>query len=150
MSAAYMATRRALAVSRGDCMVCCKRPKQPGRVRCKPCDDVQSRLNRAASRSSQAIYIPLDEIEIRPRVRLLRKLRWLDWTTTLTVLDALEVDPSERNKYGAALTYAVKSGCVECRTTGGTREYRITEAGRAELRRIAVNYERNLGEGVAA
>lgn len=146
----YMAKRRSAAVGRGDCMICCKRPKLPDRVRCGVCNELQRRANRAVYRAAHRPYEPLDEILSSPRVRVLRKLRWLDWTTTLTALDDLDVPSDERKKYIAALSHALKMGQLEARATGGTKEYRITQAGKAALRELAADYDKRLGEGVAA
>jgi hypothetical protein len=112
-------------------------------------------------RASGDRYVPLDEWLERPRIKLLRALRWMDWTTSGAAYLAIGVpdfDRSEnrdRDRYVSALSHLVRAGQVERRRVSwqGLRaraseyEYRITDRGRAELRGIAEVYARGLEVG---
>lgn len=88
-------------------------------------------------------YRPLDELKRKPRVRILLQLSWLDWVEPLDLFTVLNVDMSdgqgstERNTYDVTLQRLVHKGLVEHRGVGSrTNEYRIAQAGRAEVARF--------------
>ncbi len=60
-------------------------------------------------------YIPLDEWLDRPRVRMLRAMRFFDWVTAEDLFLALDVaeDKKERDNYSNALRRARQAGDIE-------------------------------------
>lgn len=87
-------------------------------------------------------YQPIDEAEQSFRVRLLRALWWLGWVNTLELFDVcrIEQDGESRERNGAQVMLGrlVKYGLVEKRLVGKQTklaDYRITDAGRAEVAR---------------
>ena len=141
---AYQQARRDAARLRGDCSKCGRRSAVGGSVRCAECQA----KNR---RDPGDLYVPLDEVLAKPRIRILRQLRHHDWTIAVELLDLIgTTSASERNRYACVLGSAVVAGLVERRDRFGTFEYRITQAGRAALRAAFDSYEQRLGEGVAA
>lgn len=78
-------------------------------------------------------YQPLDAALETPRVKLLRAMRWLDWSQPRDIFDALGLsrhDATAWNTYQASLLRLVKQGLVERRAIGRqVADYRITEAG---------------------
>lgn len=92
-------------------------------------------------------YLPLDELLELPRVRVLRVLQRRDWSSMREILDHLnENDPATWQAFNSALIRHVKSGSVDRRGTIGSYEYRITQAGREELRRILAKADVNEGK----
>lgn len=81
-------------------------------------------------------YTPLDETLAMPVTRLLRALRWFDWTRPSDLYVVLELAEHEKSAYSAALSRMTKSGLVERgdHSTDGWA-YRLSDAGRAELDR---------------
>lgn len=77
-------------------------------------------------------YTPLDELLEQPGIRILRALRFHDWVTTSTLLDAGLMERTAADD--RALYRLVEAGHVERkRTVGHHAEYRITAAGKAHL-----------------
>lgn len=106
-------------------------------------------------RKEVKLYVPIDELLAQTSVKLLRGLeRFGDWTMVGVLFDAIgvpafdEVDHTERDRFTQRLSYLVRvQKYVERRRAndfdaplGERFEYRITEAGRAELARV---YERS-------
>lgn len=97
----------------------------------------------AARKREVRRYVPVDELVAATRVRVLRGLSRMDWTTAGDLFLALEIDEDsqslERDRYAQTLSRLSRAGAlVERRESaalfGGEQyEYRITERGRAEL-----------------
>lgn len=95
-------------------------------------------------------YKPIDVVLAKPRVRLLRALRFFDWTSNEQLFDALGVplfdedDRTERDAYAAALSRLVRvemlverrEQLTKRRERNGLRayEYRLTDTGRAAVK----------------
>lgn len=95
-------------------------------------------------------YLPLDELLAMPRVRILRTLTHFDWASGEDINVALDnLDERSANAHSMCLGRMVREGLVERRglwgRSGSRREsrgglnpaytrYRITDAGRRELR----------------
>lgn len=127
----------------------CERPVSPSHATLCIGHAYQERSKEVQKSTDR--YRPIDEILNQPIVRVLRRLRWFDWISLAELFDALDVEvlgtrngrarSRERDRYSAALEYAVRSGLVE---RGGKRPrcvYRITGAGRTELRRRVNGYD---------
>ncbi len=92
-------------------------------------------------RAKEPAYTPFDEVSTI--VRLLRALRWMDWTTSRDwheacgipdfVVSADYAANAVRNAAAVMITRLVRLGLVERRRTRNNYEYLITAAGRAEL-----------------
>ncbi len=114
-------------------------------------------------------YTPIEDILDRPRVRLLRAMRWLDWIEPRDLFDQIELVESsvdcnrDRDRHWRGISALHAEGAIEQRSVrqmskgnGAQRkwieknEYRITKAGKDLLRRMLEAYEHRLGEGVAA
>ncbi len=114
-------------------------------------------------------YIPLEFILEKPRVRLLRALRFMDWIEAIELFDRMGLvesasdDNRDRDRHYHRLSHLIAEGSVEVRkvkqpsvarstqrTTITRQEYRITPSGRDALKQIINDYEHRLGEGVAA
>lgn len=148
-------------LERGVCMYCTQ-PRVEGQKRCQQHVEMNRgwqkayRTRKAAgirveiarkpislSATEAHPYKPLDELEISMRVRLLRSLRWRDWSSTMDLFDAMNVDQdansTERNSAQVALGRLVKSGLVDRRVPPGQRvgaDYKITAAGCTEVERL--------------
>lgn len=99
-----------------------------------------------------APYVPLDEQAQSAKLRVLRRMRWMDWSNTQEIGDAMGVSTTHGSREGntvqAALGRLVKDGLLEKRLLGSMRwhaDYRITKAGIA-----AVNRERPKATGGGA
>lgn len=101
----------------------------------------QTRKPAIRARENWREYVPLDEAEQSYRVRLLRALWWMDWSETREIFRAsgIEDDYWSRDRNAAQVTLGrlVKYGLVDRRVTDKPQnaDYRITEAGRAEVQR---------------
>jgi DNA-binding MarR family transcriptional regulator len=95
-------------------------------------------------------YRPLDEILSRPRMQILRALRWFDAVTSeelLLAVNAPDYDHArnpERNNYTHNLRRLVKDGLVESDEAEWPYRYRITPKGRDAIRALRDNYNRAL------
>jgi hypothetical protein len=90
-------------------------------------------------------YLPLDELLDSPRVRVLRLLRHFE-SATLTDLLVAGSEPIEGNSpvyqaFARALLKHSVTGCVERMGIPGRYRYRITPAGRLELRNTLAKAE---------
>lgn len=125
------------------CSSCRQRAPEPFRRTCSRCA-----MNRLKSRNSSTPF-SLEERMAIPRVRILRVLNRHDWVQSQELLDMAGA-PSEvcdrgrggtrnplqreRNRYAQALSHLIPSLLAEHRGSAGSREYRITEAGKKYLR----------------
>jgi len=139
----------------------------PLRQRCRDCFNAHRTRNRTSqSRKPDAgeRYVPIDDIVQMPKVRVLRAIRHMGWVEAPDLYEAMDLDDDRRirSRHHTGLSRAVAAGhverrvCTQRRTDGnGNRlievfEYRITQAGRDALRAVLADYDRRLGEGVAA
>lgn len=98
-------------------------------------------------------YLPIDEAMNSTAARLIRALRWLDWTQTRDLFDLLNIDQDwtshERNAAQQAIGRLVKHGIVErrqfrdfvthrCANGGGpaSGDYRLTLKGKRIADRV--------------
>ncbi len=96
---------------------------------------------REHCRRDSAKYVPLDALLEMPRVRLLRMLSRTDeWLGAVEIAEHLDVgDLAERRVLSQCVSRGAADGLLEVRVgsgwswIGSPRQYRITEAGRAEL-----------------
>ncbi len=97
--------------------------------------------------ATRSRYRPLDEVLDRPRVRILRALRWFDWVEPQDLFAAIGAPDEEtlRDRYVKALSQSVLAGHVErakrrtrvtYRSGHGFLAYvRLTESGHREIQR---------------
>lgn len=99
-------------------------------------------------------YEPIEDILARPKVRILRALRWFGWVTAADLFTALDLsdwvrngDNRERLNYTSTLRGLVNAGRVERDGHGRGVEhaYRLTDLGRADLARMLRKYEESIG-----
>lgn len=96
-------------------------------------------------------YEPIEDILARPKVRILRALRWFGWVSLHDLADALDVAfvTGESNEEWKSLydsiRYLVKTGRVEARGSSWDTEYILTDLGRADLARTLRKYEESIG-----
>ena len=85
-------------------------------------------------------YRPTDEAGQMSRPRLLRAMRWLDWSNSTEILAVLNIEEGtrtkERNALQQALSRLVGYGLAERRNRVGMADYRLSTAGRAEADRL--------------
>lgn len=106
----------------------------------------------ASQRHLVDAYEPIEDILARPKVRILRALRWFGWVSGEDLWLALDVpewnttdadaDNSERNRMQTMLGYLTRTGRVETCQRG---VYRLTDLGRADLARTLRKYEESIG-----
>lgn len=112
------------------------------KMRCRSCQDDANKATatyraRVASRSTELAL---------PRVRIMRAMRFLDWSTSAEILESAGVAFVERGSYQAALSRLRKGRLVEARNPERTRavvragmqstEYQLTEQGRKAVARL--------------
>lgn len=112
-------------------------PPPPRRVRTKRTRS--PRVNRGVR--DVLAYIPLDERLDTPRIRILRAMRWLEWTSVRDLFDLLGVaylaeDQREWEAHMAQMSRMVKRGELERRGKLNAYEYKLTDKGRAESDRF--------------
>lgn len=104
-------------------------------------------------------YVPIEDVLARPKVRILRALRWFGWVSRRELFDALDVTFEHRKAWGSlysALRGLVVVGCVEsverelrdAATDRVVHEqiYCITDRGRFDLARTMRQYEASVSE----
>lgn len=91
-------------------------------------------------KASSPEYTPIEVLFSAPRTRLLRGMRWLDWSSLGEVLDVIGVPNEghsiERNTVTAMLGRLVREGFIERRGQRNGYEYTLSATGRAEADRI--------------
>lgn len=143
--------RRAYKARNGIC-IDCPEIARDGKSRCERCN--RKHLKRSAKYRSRkareerreiAEYRPLAEVVDLTRVRVLRALNRLEWASCSDIIDTLGgVDDTMRNTISQQLTRLARSGHLDRRRIpplqgsgyGAQWEYRITQAGRANLDEI--------------
>jgi hypothetical protein len=89
----------------------------------------------------QPKYRPMDEQLGALRLRLLRALRWLGWSTAGDLFERAVIEQTEETSSYHHLRRLVDAGAAERRGTRNEYEYRITNAGRCELEQLLVPSE---------
>jgi hypothetical protein len=117
----------------------CREPVVPGLKMCAR-HRAEHRLQLKVHRQRVGRGVPtVEEVLAEPSTRVLRALRFLGWATWDGIVTALELDDDKRqyNTFSMALRRLVSRSpqFVERDKVLGTYLYRITFAGRSELRR---------------
>jgi hypothetical protein len=112
----------------GICIKCGQRDRG-ATLRCDECNSGKSRRDALLGRP------PLPGRETTMRERLLRGMRFMDWTRSEQINNALAIDGADRNTAAQTLSRLVQYGLAE-RTGRNPFSYRLTAVGRAEADRI--------------
>jgi hypothetical protein len=99
-------------------------------------------------------YDPIADILARPRIRILRALRWWEWVDSGELFQALGVPDYEQcrnpewNQYAQTLGCLAKTGRCEADRTTYPTLYRLTDLGRADLKRTLAGYVASVDKGL--
>jgi hypothetical protein len=107
---------------------------------------VERRLELVRDTDAPSRYIPIDDRLRKPSTRVLRAMRFLDWSPAKEVLEACDapddVRTAERSTLMSTLCRMWKRGLVEVRGVLGAREYRLTASGREAVSFAIATVER--------